>query len=586
MAKMRLITGIGLLMLSSWCVADIQIPDVPETVRNNILPQLSLSDQRCDAQVDTPLMRKRTLKETDQALQALGYYQTEIQLNFSKHEKCWIAEIKFSLPPPVILRQVKVDIVGDAQQLPAFIAVSTHLQPGERLNHRDYENLKRDLQEAALQYGYFDAQFEQAELQVDLDHYSARILLRFNPGVRYAFGQATLPENRLDDDFLQRFWSFKPGDAYDQNTLETLNQDLFNTGYFQSVSVLPERSRATAEHQVPIDIRLTPKPQHAYDLGAGAATDTGARVSVGYQNRYLTPQGWKLSEQMTLSEVTSDIQSKLIIPLSEPARRQWEIYGGFQSKNTDTSQEDKLSIGTAHVTQMLTGWQRSVFVDLLRESYQVGEQGDQVFLVMPGISWSKTRADDWVYPRNGWRLQTRLRAADRSLGSDTDFAQAWVSAKHINGFGPLFGVGPLLGLSRARFLLRAETGLTEYADFDELPASIRFFAGGDSSVRGYDYQSLGPTDDNGDVSGGPQLLVGSAEVDYRVWRKWAVAAFIDAGNAFYLDDTPSFGDINFARGVGVGLRWLSPLGPIRFDVAKALDVNQSVRFHLSMGPDL
>jgi translocation and assembly module TamA len=172
------------------------------------------------------------------------------------------------------------------------------------------------------------------------------------------------------------------------------------------------------------------------------------------------------------------------------------------------------------------------------------------------------------------------------LGSDTDFAQAWVSAKHINGFGPLFGVVPLLGLSRARLLLRAEAGLTEYADFDELPASIRFFAGGDSSVRGYDYQSLGPTDDNGDVSGGPQLLVGSAEVDYRVWRKWAVAAFIDAGNAFYLDDTPSFGDINFARGVGVGLRWLSPLGPIRFDVAKALDVNQSVRFHLSMGPDL
>ncbi len=597
--------GIYLLMpLLLWCrvsLADIRMPDVPDVVRDNILPQLSLSDQLCDAVVDTPLMRQRTLEEIDRALQALGYYQSQMQLNFMKEPTCWIAEIKVSLPPPVILRQVKVDIVGEAQQLPAFTALLNNLPAGKPLNHRDHENLKRDLAEAALQYGFFNAQFEIAELQVDVNNHSARILLRFNPGVRYVFGPIDLQQQRepLDDDFLQRYWSFQTGEAYDQAKLEQLNQDLFNTGYFQSVSVLPEtqaaignssstseQSSLKTERQVPIHILLTPKPQHAYDLGAGAATDTGARVSVGYQNRYLTPQGWKLSEQMTISEVTSDIQSKLIMPLSEPARRQWEVYGGFQSKNTDTSKEDKLTVGTAQVTHTLSGWQRSIFVDLLRERYQVGEQSDQVFLAMPGVSWTKNQADDWVYPRKGWRLQTRLRAADQSLGSDTDFAQVWASAKRINSFGPLFGVGPLLGLGRARLLLRADVGFTEYADFDALPSSIRFFAGGDSSVRGYDYESLGPVDANGDVSGGPQLLVGSAEVDYRVWGKWALATFIDAGNAFYLDDTPSLGDVDFARGVGLGLRWLSPLGPIRFDVAKALDVKQSVRFHLSMGPDL
>jgi translocation and assembly module TamA len=600
---------------SQLSLADIQIPDVPDAVRNNIVPQLSLTDQPCSAIVDTPLMRQRTLKETEQALQALGYYQTPMDLIFSRRPdsrpsdsananapkaECWVAQIKLTLPPPVMLRQVKVDIVGEAQQLPAFNKMLADLPAGKPLNHRDYENLKRDLLAVALQYGYFDAQFDRAELQVDVQKREARIFLRLNPGVRYVFGEVKIehndpvPRKRLDDDFLQRYWSFETGDLYDQSLLERLNQDLFNTGYFQSVSVLraipntPSSTISDAPNapQAPIAIQLTPKPQHAYDLGAGAATDTGPRVSVGYQNRYLTSKGWKLSEQMTLSEVTSDIQAKLIMPLSQPARRQWEIYGGFQSKNTDTSEEDKLTVGTAHVTNTLSGWQRSIFVDLLRESYQVGEQGDQVFLLMPGVSWSKSQADDWVYPRHGWRVQTRLRVADQSLASDTDFGQVWASAKQIHSFGPLLGVGPLLGLNRARLLLRAEVGFTEYADFDALPSSIRFFAGGDSSVRGYDYQSLGPTDANGDVSGGPQLLVGSAELDYRLWRKWAAATFIDAGNAFYLDSTPSFADINFARGVGIGLRWLSPLGPIRFDVAKALDVNQSVRFHLSMGPDL
>lgn len=598
------------LLFQPLVYADIQIDDVPDAVRNNILPQLSLTDQPCTATVDTPLMRQRTLKETEQALQALGYYQTPIVLIFSTKTECWLAQIQLTLPPPVLLRQVKVELVGEAQQLAAFNKPLDDLPADKPLNHRDYENLKRDLLDVALQYGYFDAQFERAELQVDVQKREARIWLRMNPGERYAFGEVKIKHNdpkrrqRLDDAFLQRYWSFASGDLYDQALLERLNQDLFNTGYFQSVSVLRAQANSSTslagdvglspasqtslqvQPQVPIDIQLSPKAQHAYDLGAGAATDTGPRVSVGYQNRYLTQQGWKLSEQMTISEVTSDIQAKLIMPLNQPARRQWEIYGGFQSKNTDTSEEDKLTVGTAQVTNTVSGWQRSVFVDLLRESYQVGEQGDQVFLAMPGVSWSKSRADDWVYPRHGWRVQTRLRAADQSVGSDTDFGQIWVSAKQIHSVGPLLGIAPLLALSRARLLLRAEAGFTEYADFDALPSSIRFFAGGDSSVRGYDYQSLGPIDVNGDVSGGPQLLVGSAELDYRLWRKWAAATFIDAGNAFYFDSTPRFGDINFARGVGVGLRWLSPLGPIRFDVAKALDAKQSVRFHLSMGPDL
>jgi translocation and assembly module TamA len=116
---------------------------------------------------------------------------------------------------------------------------------------------------------------------------------------------------------------------------------------------------------------------------------------------------------------------------------------------------------------------------------------------------------------------------------------------------------------------------------------MRFFAGGDQSVRGFEYQQLGSLDEEGNVIGGPVLLTGSVELEYRFlqkWRfleKWGIAAFYDTGNAM-----ESFSG-SLERGAGVGLRWVSPIGPIRADAAWALsEPGRPVRFHLTVGPDL
>jgi translocation and assembly module TamA len=112
---------------------------------------------------------------------------------------------------------------------------------------------------------------------------------------------------------------------------------------------------------------------------------------------------------------------------------------------------------------------------------------------------------------------------------------------------------------------------------------VRFFAGGDTSVRGYAYKSLGPTDPFGNVVGGENLLVGSIELDQLIADNWALAAFIDSGNAY--DELKEF---DTATGVGVGIRWFSPLGPIRFDVAVPLEQGapDDYRIHITLGPDL
>ena len=114
-----------------------------------------------------------------------------------------------------------------------------------------------------------------------------------------------------------------------------------------------------------------------------------------------------------------------------------------------------------------------------------------------------------------------------------------------------------------------------------VPISERFFAGGDNSVRGYDYESLGPKDSNGEVAGGRYLVVGSAEYEHRLWGKWGAAVFYDAGNALdAIDD-------KLKHGAGIGLRWQSPVGPVRVDVASALsEDNNPLRLHVTVGSDL
>jgi len=144
-----------------------------------------------------------------------------------------------------------------------------------------------------------------------------------------------------------------------------------------------------------------------------------------------------------------------------------------------------------------------------------------------------------------------------------------LQAKWISTLGP------------GRLIARFDIGTTLANDAADLPVSIKYFAGGDQNVRGYQYQSLGPENELGEVVGGKHLFVASAEYDFRVHPDWKLAVFYDTGNAF-----SEFDDLNLQSSAGIGVRWLSPIGPIRVDLASALDNDNKLRLHITMGPDL
>ena len=168
------------------------------------------------------------------------------------------------------------------------------------------------------------------------------------------------------------------------------------------------------------------------------------------------------------------------------------------------------------------------------------------------------------------RNRDGLRVAAESVLSETSFVQARAEGKRLRQVG-----------EDGRVILRAMLGGMVVGDFDALPPELRFFAGGDRSIRGFDYQQIGELDEKGEVIGGEYQAVGSAEYEHYFLPKWGAAAFVDAGDAF----TKEF-DVNV--GAGVGLRWKSPVGLVRVDIARPLvsDFEHEWRIHLVIGPDL
>jgi translocation and assembly module TamA len=188
---------------------------------------------------------------------------------------------------------------------------------------------------------------------------------------------------------------------------------------------------------------------------------------------------------------------------------------------------------------------------------------------MPGAGLSYSRFDDPIYATRGFRLGAYISGGTETFGSDVSFLR-----------GRLQGDGVLRLWDGGRLLVRGEIGTVEVDDVDRLPLSRRFFTGGDDSVRGFDYQSLGPVNEDGDVVGGRHLAVGSIELEQLIAGNWGAAVFMDAGNA--MNDW----SVNLRRSAGVGLRYRSPVGMFRVDVAKATDGDESARLHLSLGVDL
>lgn len=544
-------------------------------LRDNVHAHLDLGDLAC---ATTELHLRSRLRGADeqisQALRALGYYHGEwrVERERIKGKKngdgCWRIAVELEPGPPVMVatRDVRIEGAGAADPVFTRYLANLPLAPGAQLNHASYEAIKNGLVQRARTAGYFEGEFSHRALDVDTERNSAEIHLVYESGPRYRFGAISYGPSPLDETLLERFVTFAPGEPFDADKLIQSQSNMINSLYFASVSLdqrRPDRKRL----EVPVTITTSPRSKYETTASIGFSTDTGPRVGYGLTNRRVNSAGDTYLVSSQLSPVQSNLGFQYSQPGKDPLRDKTQWSTGWQREDTDTATSDSFRAEVARITMTDSGWLRTLSLKYLFEDFHIAGNSQSSMLLMPGIGWSKSHANDPRYPTWGWRLGSSFRTAVEGLVSDVSLVQSELDGKLIL---------PLVG---GRLITRASVGATVLDDFAQLPASLRFFAGGDNSVRGFDYQALGPTDSNGKVIGGKHRLTSSVEYDHKVWNDFALAAFVDAGTAF---DTQDF---TLYKSAGFGVRWFSPIGPIRVDFAFPLDEG-GFRLHLSMGPDL
>ncbi|MCH8496935.1 MAG: autotransporter assembly complex protein TamA [Marinobacter sp.] len=514
---------------------------------------------------------RTAVKRTEEALRALGYYRPDIRWRVEEGDPALLVLI-IDPGDPVRIRNLDVRVEGPAASDRDFLPIDTRrIAPGSVLNHGYYDSARQSIQNRALRLGYFDGRFLARRLTVDPNEGVADIELVYESGERYFLGEVTFEEGHgFELQLLERFVRFEAGVPYHADHVARLNSDLSNSGYFSQVIIDAPHTDAV-DRVVPVRVELRQRDPRSVAMGIGFSTDVGPRLRTSWTEHWINERGHRRGLETELSEPRQSLSGWYELPLDPPMTDALRLTSGYQREQIEDVESERLTLGQQWRHQMDSGWMRVLSMRWEGERFRIGDQPSQKSsLLLPGIGFSKLQADSPMDPSRGFRLQLDVVGGHRAALSEADILQV---------------VGVARGLytlaDRHRFLARAQVGGIATNRFSKVPPSLRFFAGGDQSVRGYGYETLSPREDGASV-GGRFLLASSAEYQYSFSRSWRLAAFVDHGNAVNDPLDP------LATGVGGGIRWVSPVGPLRLDIAKGLDdqFGGGWRLHFSMGPEL
>ncbi|MEP5566973.1 MAG: autotransporter assembly complex family protein [Halioglobus sp.] len=533
---------------------------------------------------ETPQSRANFLytaqRRVEQSLQALGYYRADVDMQLTRGKEPWSLVINVEPGEPVLLRNIDIQLQGDAANDPAFTRLidTSPLQTGDVLNHGVYDSFRRRLSSLAQQRGYFEGQFSRARVEVEPVGGVADISLHYDSGQRFSFGPINYDQDIIREALLTPLLVLEQGEPFDQKKLRDTQVQLQRTGYFSTVILRPVLSKAE-NGQVPLELDLFPAKRHSFDVGVGFSTDTQERISLTWRTPKLNSYGHSQETRIQYSEINPSGRFTYSIPVSHPlddvvqltARVEDNEFGDLDSHQEELGVRRELRKDDWIYSYSLRG------LDESWDSQGIDRQNDYL---LPGFSLSqRIHGGSLVNPSSGFSHWYRAEAGGADAGSDIDLLRLTANFGFIHSLG-----------KKHRFVLRTDIGaaFVDDADRNQLAPSLNFFAGGNQSIRGYGYQSIGNevtvNVDNGDsvtlIVGGDRLLTGSAEYQYSFTESWRGAVFVDAGDAF--DE----GDFDANVGVGFGVHYVTQVGAIRLDIANPVtDDDPDWRIHLAIGAE-
>ena len=529
--------------------------------------------------------------EARAALEPYGYYNAQVSGELALQGDNYVALLHVKPGDPVTVTALDIHLDGDADGQRAVRMALAAFAPakGQPLDHAAYEKSKATVQAALFGSGYLDAELVTHQVEVMRSANAAEVHLAWKVGPRYRLGATTFEGGQFPDAFMQRYIPWREGDFYTQDQVLALQQRLIDADYFSIAQVQPDSSNAHGG-SVPIKVMLAPAKRTLYTAGVFIGTDTGPGLRGGIERRWINLRGHKLKTEAIVATRLKTVSALYQIPLPGADNHSFNFGASYRDENTDTSTSKTLGLAATD-SRLWHAWTRTLGLKFLTGNFEVANIQGSTTVLYPEISLARKHADDPLFVRRGWSLTFAGRTAQKGFLSDASFAQVSADAKWIHGL-----------TENSRFIARGALGATITSDFDKLPPDLRFFAGGDRSIRGYPFQTVGPALPADQVAaararcaarpkstcqalviGGKNLVVASAEYEYYFKPNWGVATFVDSGDAF-----SNFADYRQKIGAGFGVRWRSPVGMVRVDLGFPIhDKNASgVELHIVIGPDL
>ena len=355
---------------------------------------------------------------------------------------------------------------------------------------------------------------------------------------------------------------------------------------------LEEQTRI--EKKIPIVVTLNADKLNSLETGVGYGTDTGARIRSQYRRAIVNKYGHSFDANIEVSQIRQSIDGRYSIPYKHPLNDYLNVVGGYEREERDDIGpgvnllvESAVMGGERVIKNPLGDWQNTfglryrldrltkkgdIDVNELPDAFKVsGIDSEQESLLL-GYEASKTNANSRLNPTKGFKQIYKVELGTESLLTDANMAIL------TGGWRFIYSMGEN---DNHQFVGRGDTSYIFTDNFNKVPYNLRFFTGGDQSLRGFDYKSLSPEEDGYKI-GGQALAVGSLEYNYQFKDGWRAAIFSDFGNAY---------DKQFSNpteySIGLGIRWRSPIGPIRLDVASGIsNDNNPIRLHFFIGPQL
>lgn len=549
--------------------------DALENVQKALAPPRGLVDEN---KIVNRLWLERYSKEAENnsrsALEPFGYYNSLITSRIEQREERYRLLVDVVPGEQAHLTAVKISLVGagKGEKRLQRLITAFPLKNGDVLLQQRYEEAKGSLITTAVNLGYLDAKFTRHQILVARSGTAAAIELALESGEKYYFG-ATQIQGVPDfpDSFLRRYLTYQAGEQFSYSALSETQRNFSNSERFKTVLITPDKEVAEA-YKVPIKVELQAAPRISVRPGIGYGTDTGARFTIRYRDLNMFHLGHELFSNLYVAERLQGLVTGYIIPSPRDVRSSTTLQLNLQQENTSIYDSRIVALELARNRSLGRGKLGTVYIKAQYEDYTVGTQQSTSRLLLPGVRYSDDRYNNPIRPRKGFRYAVDLHGTHQILGSDTALMQLQAEGSYLLPLPWRFSLHT-----------RAKAGTTFLNDpLRDIPPSLRFFTGGDQSVRGYSYKSLGPRDAAGKVVGGTQLLVGSIELERALFKDWGVSLFYDAGNTFN-----SFSDVNLAQGAGIGLHYYTAVGALNLSVARPLGVdNPTIHFHFTVGFEL